>query len=226
MLSGRKSPEQTLTYIHTTDAQNASVISDILYEKETEEEVKDKVGMRIKSKAQYDDATNNLVPTFITEVGFCTKDLTLTPCTYMTEFETQCSLCSSSCHIAHDEESIALLEKDLTVQKYKLTQVQAAINFPTSNGMQQWYQTHYRNTCMLKNLIDVLSDKSIKEGAIVRALARSNVIRITDLETKTVIEQKLSLPNEKEALLAAIEAANQSIDNSARTNFLGFLGNI
>ena len=79
---------------------------------------------------------------------------------------------------------------------------------------------------MLKNLIDVLSDKSIKEGAIVRALARSNVIRITDLETKTVIEQKLSLPNEKEALLAAIEAANQSIDNSAKTNFLGFLGNI
>ena len=79
---------------------------------------------------------------------------------------------------------------------------------------------------MLKNLIDLLSDKSIKEGAIVRALAHSNVIRITDLETKTVIEQKLSLPNEKEALRAAIEAANQSIDNSAKTNFLGFLGNI
>lgn len=97
---------------------------------------------------------------------------------------------------------------------------------PTSDGMQQWYQTHYRNTCMLKNLIDLLSDKSIKEGAIVRVLARSNVIRITDLETKTVIEQKLSLPNEKEALRAAIEAANQSIDNSAKTNFLGFLGNI
>ena len=226
MLSGRKSPEQTLTYIHTTDAQNASVISDILYEKETEEEVKDKVGKRIKSKAQYDEATNNLIPTFITEVGFCTKDLTLTPCTYMTEFETQCSLCSSSCHIAHDEESIALLEKDLTLQKYKLKQVQEAINFPTSDGMQQWYQTHYRNTCMLKNLIDLLSDKSIKEGAIVRVLARSNIIRITDLETKTVIEQKLSLPNEKEALRAAIEAANQSIDNSAKTNFLGFLGNI
>jgi hypothetical protein len=67
---------------------------------------------------------------------------------------------------------------------------------------------------------------TIKEGAIVRALAHSNVIRITDLETKTVIEQKLSLPNEKEALRAAIEAANQSIDNSAKTNFLGFLGNI
>ena len=79
---------------------------------------------------------------------------------------------------------------------------------------------------MLKNLIDLLSDKSIKEGAIVRVLAPSNVIRITDLETKTVIEQKLSLPNEKEALRAAIEAANQSIDNSAKTNFLGFLGNI
>ncbi|WP_217543198.1 hypothetical protein [Vibrio metschnikovii] len=226
MLSGRKSPEQTLTYIHTTDAQNASVISDILYEKETEEEVQDKVGKRIQSKAQYDEAMDNLSPTFVNEVGICTQDLTLNPCTYMSEFETQCPLCSSSCHIAHDEEAIELLEKDLTIQKHNLKLVQEAINFATSSGMQNWYKTHYRNTCMLKKLIDVLTDKSIKEGVFVRVLARSNVMRITDLETKTVTEQKLSLPDEKEALQAAIEAANQPINNSAKTNFLGFLGNI
>lgn len=226
MLSGRKSPEQTLTYIHATDAQNASIISDILYEKETEEEVQDKIVKRIQSKAQYDEATNNLSPTFISEVGFCTQDLILTPCTYMTEFETQCTLCSSSCHIAHDDDSIELLEKDLTIQNHNLKRVQEAINFTTSNGMQQWYQTHYRNTCLLKNLVEVLSDKSIKEGSIVRILTRSNIMRITDLETKTVTEQKLSLPDEKEALQAAIEAAKQPIANSAKTNFLDFLGNI
>ncbi|WP_214652809.1 hypothetical protein, partial [Vibrio anguillarum] len=92
MLSGRKSAEQTLSYIHITDAQNSSVISDVLYEKETEEQVQGQVGKRIQSKAQYDEATNNLSPTFVSEVGFCTQDLTLTPCTYMTEFETQCTL--------------------------------------------------------------------------------------------------------------------------------------
>ncbi|MEZ8778666.1 hypothetical protein AB6D85_13685 [Vibrio splendidus] len=226
ILSGRNSPEQTLTYIHTTDAQNASVISDILYEKETEEEVQDNVEKRIQSKDRYDEATDNLSPTFISEVGFCTQDLTLTPCSYMTEFETQCTLCSSSCHITHDEEAIELLKKDLAIQNYNLKQVQEAINFATSNGMQQWYQTHYRNTCMLKNLIEVLSDESIKESSIVRVLTHPNVMRITDLETKTVTEKILSLPDAEEALRAAIEAANKPTDDSAKTNFLSFLGTI
>lgn len=226
MLSGRKSAEQTLTYIHTTDAQNASVICDILYHEEAEEEVQEKVGKRLQSKEQYDAATDNLSPTFVHETGFCVQNLTLSPCTYMTEFETQCSLCPSSCHIAHDSDAIELLKKDLLVQTRNLKQVQGAINFTTSAGMQEWYKTHCKNTSMMKNLVDVLSDKSIKEGSIVRFLTRSNVIRITDLETKTVTEQKLSLPNAKEALQAAIEAKTKPANDSAKNNFLGFLGSI
>ncbi|WP_198432168.1 hypothetical protein [Marinomonas sp. BSi20584] len=226
LLSGRKSAEQTLTYIHTTDAQNASVIYDILYHEEAEEEVQEKVGMRLQSKKQYDAATDNLSPTFVHETGFCVQNFTLSPCTYMTEFETQCTLCPSSCHIAHDSKAIELLKKDLRVQTLNLEQVQGAINFTTSAGMQEWYKTHYKNTSMMKNLVDVLSDKSIKEGCIVRFLTRSNVMRITDLETKTVTEQKLSLPNAKEALQAAIEAKNKPANDSAKNNFLGFLGSI
>jgi hypothetical protein len=226
MLSGRKSAEQTLTYIHTTDAQNASVISDILYNDEAQEDVHEKVDKRIQSKEQYDNATDNLSPTFVHETGFCIQNLTLSPCTYMTEFMTQCTLCSSSCHIAHDSEAIELLKKDLQVQTHNLEQVQGAINFTTSAGMQEWYETHYNNTSMMKNLVDVLSDKSIKEGCIVRFLTRSNVMRITDLETKTVTERKLSLPNAKEALQAAIEAKTKPANDSAKNNFLGFLGSI
>ncbi len=226
MLSGRQTPEQTLTYIHTTDAQNASVISDILYEKETGEEVQDKVSKRLQSKAQYDDATNNLSPTFISEVGFCAQDLTLSPCTYMTEFETQCTLCSSSCHIAHDEHAIKLLQKDLAVQKHNLKRVVEAINFATSVGMQQWYETHYKNTCMLESLIEVLSDNSIKEGAIVRFLTRSNAMRITDLETKTVTERTLSLPDAKEALQNALIATKTLSKNIPKNNLLDFLGSV
>ncbi|PKH87899.1 hypothetical protein [Colwellia sp. Bg11-28] len=229
MLSGRKCAEQTLTYIHTTDAQNSSVISDILYHEEAEEaeeEVQEKVGMRLQSKQQYDAATDNLSPTFVHETGFCVQNLTLSPCTYMTEFMTQCALCPSSCHIAHDSKAIELLKKDLQVQMHNLEQVQGAINFETSSGMQEWYETHYKNTSMIKNLIEVLSDKSIKEGSIVRFLTRSNVMRITDLKTKTVTENKLSLPNSKEALQAAIEAKAKPANDSAKNNFLGFLGTI
>ncbi|MCG6199905.1 hypothetical protein [Psychromonas antarctica] len=226
MLSGRKSAEQTLTYIHTTDAQNSSVISDIMYDQEAECEVEENVGKRMQSKTQYDAATENLTPTFVTEVGFCVQNLTLSPCTYMTEFVTQCTLCPSSCHVAHDEEAIELLKKDLKVQTYDLERVQDAINFTTSDGMQQWYLTHYRNTCMLKNLIEVLSDKTIKQGSIVRYLTSSNIIRITDLDTKTVSERKLTLPNPNKALQAAIEAKTKPDNTIAKNNFLGFLGSI
>ncbi|EHC7287583.1 hypothetical protein [Vibrio parahaemolyticus] len=226
LLSGRKSAEQTLTYIHTTDAENASVIGDISYSNELESDVKEKVGLRIRTMNQYNEAIDNETPTFAHETGFCTQNLALSPCTYMSEFETQCALCSSSCHAAHDDEAIALLMKDLKVQTHNLERVQEAINFVTSESMQMWYKTHYRNTCMLKHLIEVLSDDTIEKGSMVRLLARSNSIRISNLETKTVKEHKLVLPDADQALQAALEAKNAKNQDEATNNFLGFLGSL
>ncbi|MDH5929368.1 hypothetical protein [Vibrio lentus] len=226
MLSGRKSAEQTLTYIHTTDAQNASVIGDISYSNEPESEVENKLKLRISTMEQFNEAIDNETPTFVHETGFCDQNLALSPCTYMSEFETQCALCSSSCHVTHDREAIDLLQKDLKVQTHNLERVQASINFETSEGQHKWYKTHYRNTCMLKKLIEVLSDEAIEEGRMVRLLARSNSIRITNLETQTVEEQKLALPDAEQALQAAIEAKNDNKRDKATDNFLGFLGSL
>lgn len=225
-LSGRKSAEQTLTYIHTTDAENASVIGDISYFNELEDDVKEKVGLRIRNINQYNEAIDNETPTFVHETGFCTQNLALSPCTYMSEFETQCALCSSSCHITHDSEAITLLMKDLKVQTHNLEQVQQAINFVTSESMQKWYKTHYRNTCMLKHLIEVLSDDTIEKGRMVRFLTHSNSIRITNLETKTVEERTLALADAEQALQAALDAKTVKNQDEATNNFLGFLGSL
>ncbi|MCF7354709.1 MULTISPECIES: hypothetical protein [Vibrio] len=226
MLSGRKSAEQTLTYIHTTDAQNASVIGNISYSNKSESEVENKLKLRIATMNQFNEAIDNETPTFVHETGFCGQNLALSPCTYMSEFETQCALCSSSCHVTHDSEAIELLQKDLKVQTHNLEKVQASINFETSQGMQKWYKTHYRNTCMLKHLIEVLSDEAIEEGRMVRLLVRSNSIRITNLKTQTVEKQKLALPDTEQALQAAIEAKNNNKRGEATDNFLDFLGSL
>lgn len=226
LLSGRKSAEQTLEYIHTTDAENASVIGDITYSNELESDAKEKVSQRIQTMNQYNEAIDNNVPTFVHETGFCDQNLPLSPCTYMSEFETQCALCPSSCHVAHDDEAIALLIKDLKVQTHNLKEAQEAINFATSESMQKWYKTHYRNTCMLRNLIEVLSDDAIEKGSMVRVLAHSNCMRITNLETKTVVEHKLALPDAEQALQAAIEAKSDKNQDAATHNFLGFLGSL
>lgn len=116
--------------------------------------------------------------------------------------------------------------KDLKVQTHNLEKVQTAINFVTSQSMQMWYKTHYRNTCMLKHLIEVLSDNTIEKGSMVRLLTRSNSIRITNLETKTVGEHKLALPDTEQALQAALEAKNAKSQDQATNNFLGFLGSL
>lgn len=226
MLSGRKSAEQTLTYIHTTDAQNASVIGDISYSNELENEVENKLTLRIVTMNQFNEAINNQTPTFVHETGFCTQNLAISPCTYMSDFETQCALCSSSCHVTQDREAIDLLQKDLKIQVHNLERVQEAINFETSLSMQKWYKTHYRNTCMLKNLIDVLSDEALEAGSMVRLLTRSNSLRITNLKTKTVEEKKLGLPDAEQALQAAIEAKNNKSKDEATNNFLAFLGSL
>ncbi|HFD0647050.1 TPA: hypothetical protein ACF039_002315 [Vibrio parahaemolyticus] len=226
LLSGRKSAEQTLTYIHTTDAQNASVIGDISYSNELESDVKEKISLRIRTMNQYNEAIDNETPTFAHETGFCTQNLALSPCTYMSEFETQCALCSSSCHIAHDDEAIALLMKDLKVQRHNLEKVQDAINFVTSESMQKWYKTHYHNTYMLQLLIEVLSDDTIEKGSMVRLLTRSNSMRITNLKTETVEEHKLALPDAEQALQAALEDQKDKSEDKATNNFLGFLGSL
>jgi hypothetical protein len=226
MLSGRRSAEQTLTYIHTTDAQNASVIGDISYSNELRNEVENKLALRIVTMNQFNEAINNQTPTFVHETGFCTQNLALSPCTYMSDFETQCALCSSSCHVTQDREAIDLLQKDFKVQTHNLERVREAINFETSLSMQKWYKTHYRNTCMLKSLIDVLSDEAIEAGSMVRLLTRSNSLRITNLMTKTVEEKKLELPDAEQALQAAIEAKNNKRKDEATNNFLSFLGSL
>ncbi|QFI38139.1 hypothetical protein FR932_09930 [Moritella marina ATCC 15381] len=227
LLSGRKSPEQTLQYIHTTDAQKASVIADIMFDSESDDDVQDNIKNRLQKKEQYDIAIENLSPTFVTEVGFCAQNLTLSPCTYMNDFESQCTLCSSSCHVAHDEDAICQLRDDLNVQTKRLEMVQGALDFTSSKGKQEWYVTHYKNTCMLKKLIDVMSDEKTKEGSIIRILSRSNIMRVTNLETQIVEQRTLSLPNTEEALKAAIEAKTRpSEEFNAKDNFLGFLSSI
>jgi hypothetical protein len=72
MLSGRKSAEQTLTYIHTTDAQNASVIGDISYANEPESDIEAKISLRIRTMDQFNEAIDSETPTFVHESGFCT----------------------------------------------------------------------------------------------------------------------------------------------------------
>lgn len=203
--SGRKTPEQILHYVHRTHAEKASEISDILFSETGEE-----VTVKVVSQQEYEALVG--FSSAVTNVGFCSQNLQFSPCEYLNDFATQCTLCASSCHIAHDKQALELLKKDLQVQERRLAESEQHPSFCISKAIQEWFVVHHQNTAMLRELIQLMENKEIKEGSIIRLLADKREIRITDTQKKSVTVQRLALPNSKAALEKALELKNTSAD--------------
>ncbi|WP_438467546.1 hypothetical protein [Marinomonas sp. PE14-40] len=210
MWSGRKDPRQIVSYVHKTGIERGSEISDVLFtDEENEHEIKKNI------KVITIDAYNALYASVATEtsVGICTQNKSVSPCTFFNDFETHCSLCSSSCHIAHDYESISLLEKDIKWQQLRLNEVKNSPKFSVSHAMNSWFKIHHRNTQILSNLVGILSDQKIRKGTVVRYLGNKNEFRITDLENETVEIHKLVVEDSSVALHKEIEIKSEDIDD-------------
>lgn len=204
--SGRKNPEQILHYIHRTNAEKAAEIADIIY---SETKAEDNISIKVISKNQFEKAVKTA--TTVTNVGLCTQNLHESPCEYLNDFLTQCSLCPSSCHIAHDKEAITLLKKDLVAQNLRLDEIKNKPTFCQHEGLQKWFAIHFRNTHLLQELVALMEDSNIKAGSIIRILSHRNIIRITDIEQKLVTEKMFSLPDTE-------DARSKIIDDKSKTS--------
>jgi hypothetical protein len=216
--SGRKNPDQIVHYVHRTGAERASEVCDIIYPENAVTEEEAAKSLRVISKGEYEQLTDGIATE--TSSGICVQQLIYNPCTYLNDFDTQCALCSSSCHVAHDENAIALLEKDLTVQKQRMEDVQERQKFPHSQAMQGWFQTHYKNTEALEQLVTLMKAPDIKKGSLIRLVSQKNEFRITDLERKTVNIHSLKLVDANQALQLALELKTPKQD----VDFLDLLG--
>ncbi|RPH16496.1 MAG: hypothetical protein CBB67_015125 [Alteromonadaceae bacterium TMED7] len=212
--SGRKSPEQLLHYIYRTDGEKADEISDIMFSTHKVSEDDAAKAIRVVSMEKYQEATNDIAS--ITSSGVCVQNLTLTPCSYYNDFETQCILCPQSCHVAHDDEAIKLIECDVKYQRQRIDNVVSDERLHFRKGMQDWFKAHHKNVEVLEQLLELMKDPNIKKGSFIRLVSKHNEFRITDLDTKTVACKMLSL-TDTEAELAKIlttktEAANHDDD--------------
>ena len=201
--SGRKSPDQIMNYVHRTGAERTSEISDIQFAGNIVSESEAVKSIRVVSKDEYELLTDSVATE--TSSGVCVQNLTINPCSYLNNFETQCTLCASSCHVAHDMEAISLLEKDLEFQQKRLDKVQNHQRFLISQAMQSWFKVHYKNTEILNQLVMLMKDSSIKQGSFIRLVSQYNEFRITDLQRKAVTVHQLELPDENQALQKALE---------------------
>lgn len=211
--SGRKNPEQTHTYIHTSHDEKASRVSAILNPPDI-----DKRDIRVVSQNKLTQTTN--LPASVTSTGLCTQNLNVIPCNYLNDFVSQCFMCPETCHIAGDEKAIDFLEKDLSFQIVRLDTVACDPRLPTSQAMKQWYVIHSRNTHILSLLIDFMKNSPV--GTIISYSNNSANFNLTDLNTMMITEVACALPDSEGRLKGIIEdqATNVGSDSNPQLRSL------
>ncbi|WP_146492961.1 hypothetical protein [Vibrio cyclitrophicus] len=218
MWGGRRDPNQLLHYVHEDPKTRSSLIGDImLTDSPTLEEAKKQV--RLVTKQEYENVVG--VAASVTSTGICTQQLIYQPCNFFNDFENQCFLCKSSCHVAHDEDAICFLLRDLTTQQQRLETVSKERKFAVSSNMQSWFKIHTLQTALLEQLVALMTSKSIEPGSIIRLLIKEGEVRITNLKTKKVRVEQFSLPDVKQILADKLA---QSTSHSDDTN--DFLDNL
>jgi hypothetical protein len=212
MWGGRKNPSQIIHYVHSTDDEKASFIADILYNEYGKSQAELKGAIRLVSMQDYESATGEHGVASVSSSGICTQNLIVTPCQYHNDLLTQCVGCSKSCHIAHDQQAVSMLQQDLSVQNKRLLSVQSRPQFLSSQAMQDWFKLHLLNTERLRQLIELMTDPKITPGNLIRMLVDSAEFRISNLKTKQVEVRKLALPDVKAALKGLLEDKQKNND--------------
>jgi hypothetical protein len=183
--SGRADSKHLQNYLHETEEDKIARIPIV-------DSNDGAIDIRIKSQKEFEELRSQKDITSVTSVGFCTKDLRYQPCTYLSEFETQCTFCEQSCHVAHDDNGIRVLKEDYTFQ---CKRIDDHLTAPKKNNSiaKQWFKTHKANTYLLGQLIDVLEDPTVPKGAVVRVITETQEIRIADLKAKSITTKKFQL---------------------------------
>ncbi|MFV0486419.1 MAG: hypothetical protein ACK5NL_04420 [Vibrio fluvialis] len=192
MWGGRRDPKQLLHYVHSDPKVVSSQIGDImLADTPTLEHAK--MQIRFASRQEYEGVVGQAAS--VTSTGICTQQLIYKPCEFFNDFESQCFLCESSCHVAHDKDAIDVLQRDLANQQQRLDKASQDPNFSTHSNRQAWYQVHTQQVVILQQLLNLMTSKTIEPGSLIRLLMKEGNIRISDLKARTVRIEPLCLPH-------------------------------
>ena len=207
MVSGRKDIQMNAEYDHETDEEKISKVRNLFRAEQTIDEMKKEV--RVVGHQKYQEATGKA--STITATGICTQQTTVNPCTYLNDFESHCALCTSSCHFAHDEKAILLLEDDLKVQQHRLQAVKDCEYLRSNKIKQEWFKRHHRNSFLLEQLITLMKRDDLELGTGIKFVNNNNTFRLTDLNKRLVEEVKTLLPDSEQALQQFIEAKSPEV---------------
>ncbi|KPZ09911.1 Uncharacterized protein ALO41_03146 [Pseudomonas amygdali pv. ulmi] len=194
--SGRKDPEQTHTYIHTSHSERADRVSAIINpNRPIDQEI------RVVSMNQLSNETN--LPASLTSTGLCTQPLNVTPCDYINDFVSHCFLCPESCSIAGDDKAISLFEQDCEYQRLRVQSVVSDPRLSNSRAMQEWYIAHSKNITILSQLVGLMRTQA--KGAVIRYSIKYAEFTTCDTKTMKISKVKAVLPDSKAELQKLIQ---------------------
>lgn len=214
MVSGRVDVNQNAVYDHTNESDKIALMSNLVSKDKTPEEMKKEV--RVIGRIEIQEATGKNAT--ITATGACTQEITTNPCTYLNDFVTHCALCSSSCHFAHDEKAIDLLQKDLKCQQVRLTQAENNPKLKVNTRLQNWFKLHHTNVVMLEQLIELMMREDIAIGTGIRYIKDNAAFRITDFNKRKFEDVKALLPDSKGTLERLLQSISDNNESPQSTN--------
>ncbi|MFL1022127.1 hypothetical protein ACJO1Y_19140 [Vibrio parahaemolyticus] len=209
MWSGRQDSKHLIYYVHEEVEDKLARIPMV-----TEQVKVDNI--KVSTEEEFAQARGLATgATSRTSVGFCCKDLRYSPCTYLSEFETQCTFCEHSCHIAHDEKCIRVLKEDYEIQCEHLN---THLSSPRKNNerAKKWFKMHKANVYLLGQLIETLEDKTIPAGSVVRVITDVQQIRIADLKSKTITNKKFRLEVMEQDIQEGLKLLDYSSEKTLR----------
>jgi len=196
--SGRASISQNVVYDHRTDDEKHAAIAEI-YEQDSGANM-----VVIPVDEEEFELKTGKVATKMT-TGFCIQPLHINPCTRLNA----CVGCSRSCHVKGDEKVFALIKADLRVQESRLEEVSKFLS-KTNRIANDWFRLHTEKANRYRALIEVLTDSTVEDGAVIRFTGEEYKLRITNSEVTQSVEYTPLLVDQSEQ----DKASNQTTENT------------
>jgi hypothetical protein len=162
--SGRADMKQNRVYDHMTEYElvdmlraqdpSLSLIKPI-------EEIADQIAAKLPmTRQEFNQLT---IPTaHVTEYGYCVHDFTMSPCQRFRD----CLNCTEQVCVKGDRRLARLKERYEDVQRLT-SEAEAEISEGTA-GADRWYEIHHLTEMRLKELISILENPEIQDGAVVK----------------------------------------------------------
>lgn len=185
--SGRADVKQNRTYNHMTEYELVSMAERL----DTSKELFGPVGEVVKHLPMTALEFNTLehAAVHVTEYGYCVHDYTMSPC----EKYRDCVNCTEQVCIKGDDEKKLERIKERLVKSERLFSLAEAGVKKGDMGADRWYQYHKKTVTRMRELVNILDDPEIENGAQIKLKGNdfSQFRRVTEKKCVEAIENKV-----------------------------------